>query len=49
MLLSIINNIKKFAKIIMKNLNVLNMEYGEEEDAIDYILFRIREGIGKLD
>ena len=24
------------------------LEYGEEEDAIDYILFRIREGTGKL-
>ena len=24
------------------------LEYGEEEDAIDYILFIIREGTGKL-
>ena len=24
------------------------LEYGEEEDTIDYVLFRIREGTGKL-
>ena len=37
--------IKKKQKTVLKDEVV---EYGEEEDAIDYILFRIREGTGKL-
>ena len=37
--------ITKKQKVILKD-EVL--EYGEEEDAIDYILFIIREGTGKL-
>ena len=37
--------INKKQKTLLKNEVV---EYGEEEDAIDYILFRIREGTGKL-
>ena len=37
--------ITKKQKAILKD-EVL--EYGEEEDAIDYILFRIREGTSKL-
>jgi hypothetical protein len=37
--------INKKQKTLLKN-EVL--EYGEEEDAIDYILFRIREGTDKL-
>jgi len=38
--------INKKQKTLLKN-EVL--EYGEEEDTIDYVLFRIREGTGKLD
>ena len=37
--------INKKQKTLLKNEVV---EYGEEEDAIDYILFRIRELTGKL-
>ena len=37
--------INKKQKNLIKNEVV---EYGEEEDAIDYILFRIRELTGKL-
>ena len=37
--------INKKQKTLLKNEVV---EYGEEEDAIDYVLFRIREGTGKL-
>ena len=37
--------INKKQKTILKDEVV---EYGEEEDAIDYILFRIHEGTGKL-
>ena len=50
------NIIKEFNKkreiAINKNQKTLLkdevVEYGEEEDTIDYILFRIREGTGKL-
>ena len=37
--------INKKQKTLLKDEVV---EYGEEEDAIDYVLFRIREGTGKL-
>ena len=37
--------INKKQKTLLKNEVV---EYGEEEYALDYILFRIREGTGKL-
>ena len=37
--------INKKQKTLLKNEVV---EYGEEEDAIDYVLFRIRELTGKL-
>ena len=53
----IINNIieeldkKRKIAITKKQKTILKeemLEYGEEEDTIDYILFLIREGTGKL-
>ena len=37
--------INKMQKTLLKDET---LKYGEEEDAIDYILFIIREGTGKL-
>ena len=37
--------INKKQKTLLKDES---LEYGEEEDTIDYILFIIREGTGKL-
>ena len=45
-----LNNKRKIA-ITKKQKTILKdemLEYGEEEDTIDYILFLIREGTGKL-